>query len=206
VRLSISLLAPAAMPILSIGLLVGCASHQPKTAATEAHHRSFRDWARRYNAAENGTLGQELAREDLEQRHGQLIAAVNQACPGLSDTATERACEAVAKVDPACQQISKQETHWETQGGKDPVADPAADSLMTRCDHALQQHCGYSPLQCEQAEADLKDFQTRLENAEMEQAFLPGPATRHSSVSSSAQHTDCQPWMNGFTCHTMPGP
>ncbi len=165
------------------------------------------DFARRYTAAKNGTLNQELAREDLERKHVQLTAAVNQACP--SDTATERACEAAAKADLACQQIAKQETRWEMQGGKDPVADPAANSLLARCDQALQQHCGFSPLQCEEAKAALKDFETRLENAEMEQAFRPASPPSRSVEDSSVspmQHTDCQPWMNGFSCHTIPGP
>lgn len=185
-----------------------CACSGQSVGNSATRHAKRRDWARRYIAAENGTLNQELAREDLERKHGRLAAAVNQACPG--DKATERACEAAGKADPACQQMAKQEARWEMQGGKDPVADPAADSLFARCDQALQQHCGFSPLQCEEAKSALKGFETRLENAEMEQAFRPAPQSgvtiHESSASPSMQHTDCQPWLDGFSCDTMQGP
>jgi len=178
--------------------------------------QSVSNAARRYNATKDGTLNQELAREDLERKHDQLTAAVNQACP--SDTATERACEdASAKADPACQQIAKQETRWEVQGGKDPADDPAADSLLARCDQVLKQRCGFSLIGCEEAKAALKDFETRLENAEMEQAFRPAPSSNttfvvHSSANPLSappqlplmQHTTCTPAGMGFSCDTMP--
>ena len=43
------------------------------------------------------------------------------------------------------------------QSGKDPVTDPAARSLLGRCDQAIQQHCGFSLPQCEEAKAALND-------------------------------------------------
>lgn len=62
--------------------------------------QSVGNYWRRVSAQQNGTLNQELAREELDRKHSQLIAAVKQACP--SDTATEQACEdAATKADPA---------------------------------------------------------------------------------------------------------
>lgn len=56
-----------------------------------------------------------------------------------------------------CQLITKWERLWAMQSGKDPVTDPAARSLLGRCDQAIQQHCGFSLPQCEEAKAALND-------------------------------------------------